>query len=238
MLYIAIALILVGILCFIYVSFQQNPGKKSSPSTVFRQNESYSQRPRERVPVTEYISHKRIPRSEEYSHLEERFAEERRIRPGFQNRVSEQEIPEMSPPAFDSFPPRTETVERPTRKEESFQNETFEDFEETIETWRMEGILFLDLSGKLPYRELQNKISQDSLKGFRRMGRGIIREIPGGFSFKAMNSEFRYNLSEIEKVIFYDQGFALLPIKREFPVPVFVTSEPERFKEYLEQAKG
>lgn len=193
---------------------------------------------RDRKIVTEAMAAaKRPPRTESYSHLDRVFAEERKIRPSrpaSEHREEANMIPEEEVWEEEI---RTEPIphEEPFRQREQPPEETVEiGTESREEEWSMEGILFLDLSGKLPYEGLKQKIRPEQLKGFRRIGKGRVREIPGGFAFHALNSEFSYKLDEVEKVIFYDEGFALLPAKREFPTPIFLTKETERFKAYLE----
>ncbi|EQA46824.1 hypothetical protein LEP1GSC050_1113 [Leptospira broomii serovar Hurstbridge str. 5399] len=235
MLYIALALVLVGLLCFIYVSFQPGFKNRTVPSGSARMPNPI---PRDRKIVTEAVTSAKKPvRTESSSHLDRVFAEERKIRPVTHaserreesNMIPEEEVWEEE---IKTEPiPREESL----RQREQPPEETVEiGIESREEEWSMEGILFLDLSGKLPYEGLKQKIRPEQLKGFRRIGKGRVREIPGGFAFHALNSEFSYKLDEVEKVIFYDEGFALLPAKREFPTPIFLTKETERFKNYLE----
>lgn len=238
MLYIALALILVGILCFIYVSFQPNSKKEFSSGAFLKGNPVSG---REKKISQDTLASLKKPvqsgRSEIYSQMDIAFAEERKIRP-----LSERQKQESF--REDSEIPETEEEEILT---ESLGNSRGEILEMTTEPeriqtaripkeeeWSMEGVLFLDLSGRLPYEALQEKIRPETLKGFRRMGKGSIREIPGGFSFQARNSEFSYKLNEVEKIVFYDEGFALLPLKREYPTPIFLTKDGEKFKSYLE----
>ncbi|TGK03726.1 hypothetical protein EHO58_15095 [Leptospira selangorensis] len=229
MLYIALALILVGILCFIYVSFQPNSKKEFSvgPGNLPPAREK-------KISQDTLASLKKQGRSEIYSQMDQAFAEERKIRPlSERQRIESRSEPEVS--EGEEFgteiwdePKRGEILEMVTEPERTQPKIPKE------EEWSMEGVLFLDLSGRLPYEALQEKIRPETLKGFRRMGKGSIREIPGGFTFQARNSEFSYKLNEVEKIVFYDQGFALLPLKREYPTPIFLTKDGEKFKSYLE----
>ncbi|TGL46414.1 hypothetical protein EHQ61_16825 [Leptospira wolffii] len=237
MLYIALALILVGILCFIYVSFQAGP-KTESGGTGFARGNGSSYPQRERKHSQEALaSLRKTNRSESHSQMDQVFAEERKILVGSsKTRLEFPEEPEETMEEIVTHPlsEHEEDRNRKEIKEEVVMQETPKE-----EEWSMEGILFLDLSGRLPYESLQERIRPENLKGFRRMGKGRIREIPGGFSFLAKNSEFSYKLDEVEKIVFYDQGFALLPLKREYPTPVFLTQETEKFKTYLDYtAKG
>ncbi|PKA15336.1 LIC_11490 family protein [Leptospira haakeii] len=230
MLYIALALILVGILCFIYVSFQPNSKKDFG----VRSGNLPPAREKKISPDT-LASLKKQGRSEIYSQMDQAFAEERKIRPLSERQRMESQRSEPEVSEEEEFGTETwdetkrgeilEMVTEPERTQPRIPKE---------EEWSMEGILFLDLSGRLPYEALQEKIRPETLKGFRRMGKGSIREIPGGFSFQARNSEFSYKLNEVEKIVFYDQGFALLPLKREYPTPIFLTKDGEKFKSYLE----
>ncbi|EMJ96911.1 MULTISPECIES: hypothetical protein [unclassified Leptospira] len=233
MLYIALALILVGILCFIYVSFQPN-SKKEFGSSQFQKGNLPAAREKKISPDT-LASLKKQGRSESYSQMDSAFAEERKIRPLSERQRMETQRTEAEVSDQEEFgveiwdeTKRGEVLEMVTEPERTQPKIPKE------EEWSMEGILFLDLSGRLPYEALQEKIRPETLKGFRRMGKGSIREIPGGFTFQARNSEFSYKLNEVEKIVFYDQGFALLPLKREYPTPIFLTKDGEKFKSYLE----
>ncbi|TGL29762.1 hypothetical protein EHQ52_17465 [Leptospira koniambonensis] len=232
MLYIALALILVGILCFIYVSFQPNSKKEFSAGSFPKGNLPSARE--KKISDGSLASLKKQGRSETYSHMDQVFAEERKIRPlSERQRMETREAePEVSEEEFGTEiwdeTKRGEVLEMVTEPERTQPRIPKE------EEWSMEGVLFLDLSGRLPYEALQEKIRPETLKGFRRMGKGSIREIPGGFTFQARNSEFSYKLNEVEKIVFYDQGFALLPLKREYPTPIFLTKDGEKFKSYLE----
>ncbi len=235
MLYIALALILVGILCFIYVSFQTTSKKDLGGAGFSRGNSNFA---KEKKVSAESLASRGKTSREVHSQMDQAFAEERKIRP-----VSQRQNQEMSSyyeEESESF--EEDIVTRPLLREEERKNymppkmEEFQDEGPKEQEWSMEGILFLDLSGRLPYESLKQKVRAENLKGFRRMGQGRIREIPGGFSFQARNSEFSYRLDEVEKIVFYDEGFALLPLKRDYPTPVFITKEAEKFKSYLEYA--
>lgn len=233
MLYIALALILVGILCFIYVSFQPNSKKEFSGGQYSKGNLPPARE--KKISQGSLASLKKQGRPESYSQMDSAFAEERKIRPlserqrmearEAESEVSDQE--EFGTEIWDETK-RGEVLEMVTEPERTQPRIPKE------EEWSMEGVLFLDLSGRLPYEALQEKIRPETLKGFRRMGKGSIREVPGGFTFHARNSEFSYKLNEVEKIVFYDQGFALLPLKREYPTPIFLTKDGEKFKSYLE----
>ncbi|TGK43830.1 LIC_11490 family protein [Leptospira andrefontaineae] len=233
MLYIALALILVGILCFIYVSFQPNSKKEFSAGLFPKGNLPPARE--KKISEGSLASLKKQGRSETYSQMDQVFAEERKIRPlserqRMETKQAEPEVleeEEFGTEIWDETK-RGEVLEMVTEPERTQPRIPKE------EEWSMEGVLFLDLSGRLPYEALQEKIRPETLKGFRRMGKGSIREIPGGFTFQARNSEFSYKLSEVEKIVFYDQGFALLPLKREYPTPIFLTKDGEKFKSYLE----
>lgn len=230
MLYIALALILVGILCFIYVSFQPNSKKEFSAGSG-----TFPPARDKKISQGSLASLKKQGRSEIYSQMDITFAEERKIRPlserqRMESQRSEPEVSEEEESGTEIWDETKrgeilEMVTEPERVQPRIPKE---------EEWSMEGVLFLDLSGRLPYEALQEKIRPETLKGFRRMGKGSIREIPGGFTFQARNSEFSYKLNEVEKIVFYDQGFALLPLKREYPTPIFLTKDGEKFKSYLE----
>ncbi|WP_210409385.1 LIC_11490 family protein [Leptospira fletcheri] len=237
MLYIALALILVGLLCFIYVSFLPS-GRQGSPKP-YPVRASHSP-PNDRKILKETLAGtKKNSQADSASEYDRMFAENRKIPPSshFQEVKEEERIEEEDRIWMEEV--RSEPVRQvePTIRTETVRSETpvHSDPEpSTQEWWSMEGVLFLDLSGKLPYENLKERIRPEQLKGFRRIGEGRVQEIQGGFCFHALNSEFKYKFDEVEKVVFYDEGFALLPSKREYPVPIFLTSDTEKFKSYLE----
>ncbi|WP_210415341.1 LIC_11490 family protein [Leptospira fluminis] len=240
MLYIALALILVGLLCFIYVSFLPS-GKQGNP-TPSPVRASYSHPSDRKILKEALVGTKKNPQAESVSEYDRMFAENRKIPPSFpsshfqevreEERMQEEDRTWMEEIRSEPIRQEEQTIRTETVRAETPAHSDPEP--STQEWWSMEGVLFLDLSGKLPYENLKERIRPEQLKGFRRIGEGRVQEIQGGFCFHALNSEFKYRFDEVEKVVFYDEGFALLPSKREYPVPIFLTSDTEKFKSYLE----
>ncbi|MGJ4753584.1 LIC_11490 family protein [Leptospira kmetyi] len=266
MLFIAIALILVGLLCFIYVSLNPNPssggdrfGFKSgsrSPRNAGSENEHLISRPNPRKGAEILASSKRAPsldQIEKQKHLENLFVEGRRIPK--QNRSAEPSSSYNAAPEYEevssieeefletdlsshSSHSGIEVLEESPKF--SFAAEQKRPEEEVREIrFEIEGILYLDQGRELPYEKLANKkeeLSPDKLKGLKRVGPGRLNESRDSLCFEALNSSYKYSFSEIEKILFFDEGIVLIPSKANYPVPVFFTRETNHLKSYLENS--
>ncbi|TGK38595.1 hypothetical protein EHQ12_04285 [Leptospira gomenensis] len=267
MLFIAIALILVGLLCFIYVSLNPNSGNdrttslrnpsKSAPAD----SDLFVARPNSKRGAEILANVKRTQSPdvlEKQKRMEDLFVEGRKIPK--QNKQS-------SPASFSAFESETglqETEDGIRRKEidslgvldpqthpsgiqvleesvSGIQFETSSRAEDIREVrFEIEGILYLDASRDLPYEGLADQkrdLSPELLKGLKRIGAGKLQESKGAVFFDALNSSYRYSFSEIEKILFFDEGIVLIPSQSDYPVPVFFTKEIDSLKSYLEHSQ-
>lgn len=267
MLFIAIALILVGLLCFIYVSLNPNPssggdrfGFKSGsrgPRNAGSENEHLISRPNARKGAEILASSKRAPsleQIEKQKHLESLFVEGRRIPK--QNHSSEPSSSfSMAPEYEDVSSIEEEYSETEISSHSSQSGSGIEVLEESPKfsfageqkrpeevreiRFEIEGILYLDQGRELPYERLANKkeeLGPDKLKGLKRVGPGKLNESRDSLCFEALNSSYKYSFSEIEKILFFDEGIVLIPSKANYPVPVFFTKETNHLKSYLENS--
>ncbi|ASV10646.1 LIC_11490 family protein [Leptospira santarosai] len=246
MLFIAIALILVGLLCFIYVSLNPNSGERSKfrfQSNIRREN-SETENPSKYGfdPRTEILAaSKRAPNLEQIEkqkHLEDLFVEGRKIpKQGLQPKMSSpteffdesEELPSRSGIEVVEESPKFSFVSEEKSKEEEVKEIRFE----------IDGILYLDQNRELLYEKLSDKkeeLTPDKLKSLKRIGPGKLSESKDFLSFEALNSSYKYFFSEIEKILFFDEGIVLISSQSNYPIPVFFTKETNRLKSYLESS--
>ncbi|EKR62895.1 hypothetical protein LEP1GSC036_2342 [Leptospira weilii str. 2006001853] len=258
MLFIAIALILIGLLCFIYVSLNPNSGRelrfKSNIRKENSQNEHLSRHefdPRKGAEIL--AATKRAPnlgQIEKQKHLEDLFVEGRKIPKQdkvlqpvassaefFDENISSieeefsrmEEVPSRSGVEVLEEPSKFSSVNEEKSKEEEVKEIRFE----------IDGILYLDQNRELLYEKLTDKKKElipDKLKSLKRIGPGKLSENRDFLSFEALNSSYKYFFSEIEKILFFDEGIVLISSKQNYPIPVFFTKETNQLKSYLESS--
>ncbi|AXR61576.1 hypothetical protein DQM68_13665 [Leptospira mayottensis] len=258
MLFIAIALILVGLLCFIYVSLNPNSGRERSKlrfkSNIRKENSENEHLSRhefdprkgaEILAATKRASN--LGEIEKQKHLEDLFVEGRKIPK--QGKVLQ---PTISSSA-EFFDETVSSIEEFSRMEEGSGVEVLEESpnfsfvdeekskEEEVKEIRFEidGILYLDQNRELLYEKLADKKKElipDKLKSLKRIGPGKLSESKDFLSFEALNSSYKYFFSEIEKILFFDEGIVLISSKQNYPIPVFFTKETNQLKSYLESS--
>ncbi|MDI7186816.1 hypothetical protein QMM42_11460 [Leptospira santarosai] len=244
MLFIAIALILVGLLCFIYVSLNPNLGERSKFRSNIRRENSETENPSKYGfdSRTEILAaSKRAPNLEQIEkqkHLEDLFVEGRKIpKQDLQPKMSSpteffdesEELPSRSGIEVVEEPPKFSFVSEEKSKEEEVKEIRFE----------IDGILYLDQNRELLYEKLSDKkeeLTPDKLKSLKRIGPGKLSESKDFLSFEALNSSYKYFFSEIEKILFFDEGIVLISSQSNYPIPVFFTKETNRLKSYLESS--
>ncbi len=258
MLFIAIALILVGLLCFIYVSLNPNSGRERSKLIRKGNSENehlsrYEFDPRKGAEVL--AATKRSPslgQIEKQKHLEDLFVEGRKIpkqdkvlQPTisssaefFDESVSSIKEEEFS--RAEEVPSRSGVEVLEESPKFSFVNEEKPKEEEVKEIrFEIDGILYLDQNRELLYERLADKKKElipDKLKSLKRIGSGKLSESKDFLSFEALNSSYKYFFSEIEKILFFDEGIVLISSKQNYPIPVFFTKETNQLKSYLESS--
>lgn len=198
MLFAAFAMILVGVLCFLYVALSP---QKSKPTAY-----------QSRKPQTQ--SQYRMPQGPSVSpQLDERIRKERAIS---DDRHISYSLPEEVTPSVVQksevlLPTMDGSLEQepPAPKESRFQ---------------IEGTLFLDYSGKLTFGEESSDIDsmEDGLKNFKRIGSGSLREENGKFLFHSGNVTYTYTPDELEQVVLHNQGIVFLLKDTKAPKPVFL----------------
>ncbi len=228
MLYAAIAMIIVGVLCFLYVSLNPNSANVSAGT-----KRTVSERGQAGPGYSANFRHQ--PLSSVSPQLDERIRRDREIadtKPHWQEpsiNYTKQAVP---PPSI---------VEKTTilkDSEEGFE-EVPPEVEPKITSFHMEGILYLDHSGKIPFGEKdlsETESSEETLRNFKRVGPAKLKEEDGKFVFYSGNASYTYQSYELDQVVFYDQGIAFLLKDTRVPRPVYFTKEMDELKEFLSQA--
>ncbi|EKO51186.1 LIC_11490 family protein [Leptospira kirschneri] len=239
MLLIAITLVLVGLLCFIYVSLNPSTDREKSSfqSNVRKGNYQNESGPNLRRGAEILAASKKTPsweQIEKQKHLESLFVEERKIPK--KNQVLESSPPESIYEEVTEEKSGIEVLEEsiPQEREQKLQEEEIREVR-----FEIEGILYLDQNREFPFEKLADKkesLTPDKWKGLKRIGPGKLNEGRDSFSFEALNSSYKYSFSEIEKILFFDEGIVLIPSKTDYPVPLFFTKETSHLKSYLESS--
>lgn len=212
MLFAAFAMILVGVLCFIYVAL--SPGK---PKQTIYQSRKPQTQGQFRMPSTPQVS----------PQLDERIRRERAIPEDhhLSFKYPEEPTPSVVQKSEVLRPSETGSLEtEPVPPEESH--------------FVIEGTLYLDHSGKLSFGEESQDLDvmEDGLRNFKRVGSGNLREEKGRFLFHSGNVTYTYTPEELDQVVLHNQGIVFLLKDTKSPRPVFFTKEIDTFKEFLKQA--
>ncbi|TGL10350.1 hypothetical protein EHQ96_12600 [Leptospira levettii] len=212
MLFAAFAMILVGVLCFIYVAL--SPGK--SKQTTYH--------PRKPLNQGQF----RMPeRPQVPPELDERIRRERTILEDRHLSFSKKE--EHTPSVVEKS-----EVLRPN----DLGNLESEPIPSKESLFEIEGTLYLDHSGKLSFGEdsIDLDVMEDGLRNFKRVGNGNLREENGKFLFHSGNVTYTYTPEELDQVVLHNQGIVFILKEPKSPRPVFFTKEIDTFKEFLKQA--
>ncbi|MCG6145987.1 LIC_11490 family protein [Leptospira bandrabouensis] len=212
MLFAAFAMILVGVLCFLYVALSP---QKAKPTT-FPQRKAQSPSPY-RMPQSPSVS----PQLDERIRKERAISDDRHI----SYSLPEEVTPSVVQKSEVLLPTEDGNLEEepPTPKESRFQ---------------IEGTLYLDYSGKLTFGEESSDLEsmEDGLKNFKRIGSGSLREENGKFLFHSGNVTYTYTPDELDQVVLHNQGIVFLLKDMKAPKPVFFTKDIDTFKDFLKQA--
>lgn len=230
MLYFAITLVMIGILCLIYVSLNTGSSNKTEP-----------QKHREYPTLKESLFNAKYPEFKTDLY-DERIRNERQH--FYQESPETKPLPEAPVPKEEKDLQRQKSflVKEPERPEliestEILSNEV-ESAKIEIE-FNLEGTLYLDRGRKIPLADIKLKERPlvDEFAGFSRMGHGLMTEDKGIFYFHAGNAVYSYAVNDLEQIVFYNQGFALIPLNKNLPAPLFLTDAVDEMKEFLSHKK-
>lgn len=228
MLYAALAMILVGVLCFLYVSLSPNSAKQNigSKRVATDRNPNFQ---------GYGANFRHQPQSSVNPGLDERIRRDREITnvsPFFSEPNRQQVAPIIPPP---SVVEKTSVL----KDSEAGFKEIPQAEEPKIHEFQMEGTLYLDHSGKIPFGEKDLSISERSeedLRNFKRVGSAKLKEEDGKFVFYSGNASYTYQSYELDQIVFYDQGVAFLLKDTRSPRPVYFTKGLDELKDFLYQA--
>ncbi len=228
MLYAALAMILVGVLCFLYVSLSPNSANPTGGNKKTLAD-------RENVGRGYSANYRHQPISGVSPQLDERIRRDREIadhRPHWQEPNINYSKPVVPTP---SIVEKTAVLKD---SEDGF-SEVPKEEEPKITNFAMEGTLYLDHSGKIPFGEKDlsdAETGEETLRNFKRVGPAKLKEEDGKFVFYSGNASYTYQAHELDQVVFYDQGIAFLLKDTRAPRPVYFTKEMDELKNFLTQA--
>jgi len=197
MLFAAFAMILVGLLCFIYVSMgtDRKPDYRNSG----------------------YQVHLPTPRPSDWER-EEQILRER---------------------AFASRKDRPSIVASSEVLEE--RNQTLKPIPEPeTSSLQLQGILYLDYGGKLPFGRGEMKdtiLLPEDVRSLRRVGEAKLQDRGGSLEFHSGHAQFSFPSRDLDQVVLFREGVVLIPRDPSLPKPLFLTREVDEIKEFLSQAK-
>lgn len=98
------------------------------------------------------------------------------------------------------------------------------------------GILFFDHNRQLPLQ--MEKMDQTPLAFFsslKRSGEATLSIENGNFILHGPNASYRYHSGDLDQILFLKGGVGLVPLNRSYPIPVFLTEEFEKIKDFIKQ---
>ena len=115
--------------------------------------------------------------------------------------------------------------------------EIIEDIEEVEKPMKqIHGNMYIDTSKVLPLGENNLKETDwedNQFTHFRRIGSATLLENNEYFEFRQKNLLYKIPIEEIEKIVFYDKGMCVIPLKNEVPNILFLSKESFKIKEFL-----
>ena len=234
MLYLAFVMILVGVLCFLYVSFSSSEGGKSTFSNNVNppQNSSIPGRRR----ATSLDTHPKdvyhpVEAKIMDSEMEERIRQERSF---FHAPESEMSIIYTKPLEEPSSqkPDVVEAVEVVSSPGTEFHPQA----ESKL---KIHGLLYTDSKGKIPFDQKHLKeipLSDSFFDDLKRIGEGSLNEENGRLIFQVKNQSFTYEPNDLKQIVFLDDAVVFLPSRTDLPSPVFFTDSADELKAFFAQA--
>jgi hypothetical protein len=237
MLYIAIAMILVGILCFVYVSLApRDPASYEDMGSSFLPG-------KKRGRVTESDLKEALLHSRHRSRLSpedwERVLRERSAPPGTGRDSQRSEDPSqvLYTTALDDGVDAPDVV-----GSVAIQNKEGESvIPEPEASFRIHGLLFTDHKGKIPFatQDLSDlELSPEMCAELRRMGEGTLSEQGGALVFQVKNLTLRYEPRDLKQIVFYDEAAVFLPGRPDLSAPIFFTDDLDELKAFFAQAES
>ncbi|MCC5813636.1 MAG: hypothetical protein JJT78_02690 [Leptospira sp.] len=233
-------MILVGVLCFVYVSMAPTEGASQPSKMESRQN--FQEPGRRRGKLSEedlkeslYYARKRPGNID--SDMEERILHEREFSSSYP--ASTQSHPSdnivfTQPSPIEQKP---EIVESVTILGSDGKNVEPAPEERLI----VKGLLFLDTKGRLP---LENRdfssieLTEDAFTDLRRIGEGALFEESGKLIFRVKNLSYTYEPRDLKQVVFYDEAVVFLPVRPDYSSVIFFTDNTDEIRAFFAQAES
>ncbi|NCN08743.1 MAG: hypothetical protein GW938_02740 [Leptospira sp.] len=238
MLYIAFVMILVGVLCFLYVSFSSAEDSKQGMNPNFAGNleSSHVQPGRRRNLMAESQKREVLMNTKDHSsvnqEMEARILAERSFS---QPRYDETDVIYTNPVAEikTTKPDVVESVEILGAQGQNLQPQP----ESRLS---IQGLLFTDTKGKIPFEEKHFKelqFNESSFDDLKRIGEGVLNEENGRLIFQVKNQSFTYEPRDLKQIVFLDEAVVFLPSRNDIPSPVFFTESADELKAFFAQAE-
>jgi hypothetical protein len=238
MLYIAFVMILVGVLCFLYVSFAGNEDSKQGmhPNFAGNMDGSQSQPGRRRNLMAESQKREILMNTKDHSsinqEMEARILAERSFS---QPKYDEMDVIYTNPVSEtqSSKPEVVESVEILGSQGQNLQAQP----ESRLS---IQGLLFTDVKGKIPFEEKHFKemqFNESSFDDLKRIGEGVLNEENGRLIFQVKNQSFTYEPRDLRQIVFLDEAVVFLPSRNDLPSPVFFTDSADELKAFFAQAE-
>ena len=230
MLFIAVAMILIGILCFIYVSLAQGESNKAQ---VDRLESNFPGKRRAKMQESDlrHSLYNARGRGNLNDLDEDRILQER----SFTDPSNSDHEVLYTKPVMESTK-RPDIVESVTVLDEECQKVNLE----PESHFKVRGLLFMDMKGKIPYEKKDLKdldLAEDCFQDLRRVGEGSMSDENGSMIFRVKNLMYTYEPRDLKQVVFFDEAVVFLPSRADLPAPVFFTDGTDEVRAFFAQAE-
>lgn len=227
-------MILVGVLCFLYVSFSSSEGGKSTISNNANPSQNSSIPGRRRSGSLD--SHSK----DMYHPLDSKVVD-----PEMEERIR-QERSFFHPPESEMSIIYTKPLEEPSSQKpevvesvEIISSPGTEFHPQPESKLMIQGLLYTDTKGKIPFDQKHLKeipLSDSSFDDLKRIGEGTLNEENGRLIFQVKNQSFTYAPNDLKQIVFLDDAVVFLPSRTDLPSPVFFTDSADEIKAFFAQA--
>lgn len=101
---------------------------------------------------------------------------------------------------------------------------------------RARGILYMDQERRFPYTARNwSEIPASQYSELRRIGEGTITVGRRRFVLHSGEVSYSYSTHDLDQILFKSSGLALVPLRFDRPVPLFLTKEADRVKGFIKR---
>ncbi len=98
------------------------------------------------------------------------------------------------------------------------------------------GILYLDQERRFPYMTKNySEIPPGQYNDLRRIGRGTITVGQKRFTLHCGEVNYSYSARDLDQILFKPDGLALVPLRFDRPIPLFLTREVDKIKGFIKR---